>query len=114
MKAFLPHFVHTLVQSTIYERASQCARESRDRLAADAKPVLKQRALTTLQVRRQADDCGGIIATVFAIQPLVRRHELLQRHPVAIVKRPPLPHDLHDNVPMPPQYGHKVKGLPAK
>ena len=88
--------------------------ESRDRLAADAKPVLKQRALTTLQVRRQADDCEGIIATVFAIQPLVRRQELLQRHPVAIVKRPPLPHDLHDNVPMPPQYGHKVKGLPAK
>ena len=81
-------------------------------LAADAETVLRQRALATLHVRQQADDVECILATIFAIQPLVRRQEVLQRH----AKRDPmmpLSDDPHSDVPMSLQCGHKVRGLPA-
>ncbi len=87
--------------------------ESRETaLAADAKTVLRQRALATLHVRQQADDVECILATIFAIQPLVRRHEALQRHAEHDTMTP-LSDDLQSDVPMPPQCGHKVRGLPA-
>lgn len=113
MKAVLPHFVHTMVQGDILSEHRNVQESRETALAADAKPVVRQRALTTLHVRQQADDFEGMLATSFAIQPLVRRQHLLQRHPIAIITRPLL-HDLQKNVRMPPQYGHKVKGLPAK
>ena len=81
-------------------------------LAADAKTVLRQRALATLHVRQQADDDECILATIFAIQPLVRQQEVLQRHAVRDPMTP-LPDDPHSDVPMPPQCGRKVRGLPA-
>ena len=76
-------------------------------LAADAETVLRQRALATLHVRRQADDVECILATIFAINPLVRRRHS-ERDPMT-----PLSDDPHSDVPMPPQCGHKVRGLPA-
>ncbi len=58
--------------------------ESRETfLGADAKSVLKQRALATLHRVRQAHDGEWLLARSFAIQPLVRRQELLQHHSVA-------------------------------
>ena len=87
--------------------------ESRETaLAADAETVLRQRALATLHVRQQADDVECILATICAIQPLVIRKEVLQRH-AERDPMTPLCDDPHSDVPMPPQRGHKVRGLPA-
>ena len=88
--------------------------ESRETaLGADAKTVLKQRALATLHRVRQAHDGEWLLATSFAIQPLVRRQELLQRHAVA-EPTTNLRIDLVSNVRMPPPRGHNAKRLPAK
>ena len=81
-------------------------------LAADAETVLRQRALATLHVRQQADDVECILATIFAINPLVRRQEVLQRHSERDPMTP-LSDEPHSDVPRPPQCGHKVRGLPA-